>query len=298
MKLFKRLAASFCLLSVCSLTFANPNVTSKEFTNKFYDLISKADSEYTYQIESDLKILGKEVNKTDKTEKVNHIIYLGNAYSQYLSNPENLDEVLKKRLKNSLNREILTANTEVSSLVPVIKNRNYIAATMEQLKQAGSKATEFPLYFRELNDDLIILFAFDSEEAVRYATPQEIEKLNLGEVAQDIASDNIRGYYDKVGTSIQMLEGEVPVYIFVADETYEASALLTPERLEPLSDLIEGEMVVFVPARNVLLVVDQSNVSSMMLASSLADHVYSEMPYSISPYPYVYSDGKWTRLEL
>lgn len=65
--------------------------------------------------------------------------------------------------------------------------------------------------------------------------------------------------------------------------------------LKRLTLEIDGEPVVFIPARNVVLIVGSNDSKAIDMASSIAARGYRELGYAISPFGYKYLDGKWSR---
>ena len=135
------------------------------------------------------------------------------------------------------------------------------------------------------------MYAFDSASSIRFASAEDVEALGLeGKELQIRAMDNLLAYLPDIGR-----EGDDSLSLVVADGNYEASLLLYDELWSRDVFRVAGDIVVFVPARDVLLVTGSEDADGLARARELIDS--NEFAYAISPYAYVRTADGWARLE-
>ncbi|MCO7191231.1 MULTISPECIES: DUF1444 family protein [unclassified Pseudoalteromonas] len=266
-------------------------LSERAFTENFIKHIKKNGSKRDYEFESELKIRAKD----DKSGE--HIIYMGNAYDTYRSGHKTLEQVYTSYSAALNNQLTALKNTEVQTIMPVIKPIDYLEGVKRQLKEAGYEGEALPFFYQQLNEDLIRLFAFDSEDSMRFVSPDDVKRHDIEATISDIAGQNMRRYFESFDTGVQKLdtEGEGDVYVFVADDNYEASVLTVFDHLQSTLNL-KGEPIIFVPARNIVIIADITELAAVQKAHMIALGVYSEYSYTISPHGYVYQGGEWIRI--
>ncbi|MEO0345837.1 MAG: DUF1444 family protein [Pseudomonadota bacterium] len=220
--------------------------------------------------------------------------FLDNAYGVYLSDPAELDAVLQ-RFVDSIGQMVADDNTtgHIDSLFPVIKDVGYIEQVRELMRTTDGADPDapFPLYFEPLNSDLVVMYAFDSEASIRFASSEDIEALGIqGKELQIRALDNLLAYLPEIGR-----EGDDSLSMVLADGNYEASLLLYDEIWSREVFRVAGDIVVFVPARDVLLVTGTEDEAGLARARGLVSE--NDFSYAISPHAYVRTADGWARFE-
>ncbi|MEO0615773.1 MAG: DUF1444 family protein [Pseudomonadota bacterium] len=220
--------------------------------------------------------------------------FLDNAYGVYLSDPAELDVVLQRFVDSAGAMFAEQDNAgDIDSLFPVIKDMSYIAQIRELMRttEGADPDAPFPLYFEPLNRDLVVMYAFDSEASIRFASGEDIEALGIeGRELQIRALDNLLAYLPEIGR-----EGDDSLSMIVADGNYEASLLLYDEIWSRDVFRVAGDIVIFVPARDVLIVTGSEDQDGLARARDLvADNEFS---YAISPHAYVRTADGWSRFE-
>ena len=224
----------------------------------------------------------------------NSTTYLDNAYGVYLSDPAELDGVLQ-RFVDSIGEMIANEDStgDLDSLFPVIKDMGYIEQVRELMRttEGADPDAPFPLYFEPLNSDLVVMYAFDSEASIRFASGEDIESLGIqGKELQIRALDNLLAYLPEIGR-----EGDDSLSMVLADGNYEASLLLYDEIWSREVFRVEGDIVVFVPARDVLLVTGSEDKDGLARARDLVSG--NDFSYAISPHAYIRTADGWARFE-
>ncbi|MEL6447128.1 MAG: DUF1444 domain-containing protein [Pseudomonadota bacterium] len=224
----------------------------------------------------------------------NSTSFLDNAYGAYLSDPAELESILQ-RFVDSIGEMIADEDTtgDIDSLFPVIKDVGYIEQVRELMRKSEGAGQEapFPLYFEPLNNDLVVMYAFDSEASIRFASGADIEALGIqGKALQVRALDNLLAYLPEIGR-----EGDDSLSMIVADGNYEASLLLYDEIWSRDVFRVAGDIVVFVPARDVVLVTGSEDEAGLARARDLLSE--NDFSYAISPHAYVRTADGWARFE-
>jgi uncharacterized protein YtpQ (UPF0354 family) len=287
---------SFCLmlliLCVSSIAVAQNKISKSEFTAKFIEQVKPISPDADFTIVSDLLI-----DSVDK-QGMKSYIDLGNSYDSYLSGTRDLDQLILDRVASQKNIQRTLENMEVRSILPVIKNVHFMKKVQQQIKKAGHDESAFPFYYEKLNDDLYLMFAFDDENSMKFVSTADINKLGLTETIRDIAAKNISAHYQSVNATLKEMDkgAQGRFFIFQADESYEASILTALEFIQPESMNFKGDVVVFIPARNIALLADAGDQKSIEIATHIAQEGFKELGYSISPFGYIFKEGKWQRL--
>ncbi|MEZ5472733.1 MAG: DUF1444 family protein [Marinicella sp.] len=284
------------LLAIMSL-FATGAYTAKvmtqtEFTMAFVQYLSKELPETQFSVVSDLRLYGS-VNDYELN------VFLDNAFDVYVSESQTINEVFQSQLNSIKNHAKTFATEDVKAIMPVIKPKEYILNARAQMAEAGYQEDELPLYYEKLNEDLFLMYVFDTTESMRFVSPEDVEKLDIKSSIEGIAKRNMELYFEKIGTRFDEIDtrGNGRIYMFAVDENYEASVLITNNFLKHANITVEGEPVLFLPARNFVLITGSKDSKATRLASVLAQKAYSELGYSISPYGYVNQAGQWQRFE-
>src|ERR1043165_3687465 len=137
------------------------------------------------------------------------------------------------------------AKADASIIVPRIKHTNFLVALAEVVKSEEDTPVMEPLV-----GDLLVTYALDLPEMFQMVSGHDLQKLGLSpEQLRPIAIDNLKHQIGEVGQ-----EGEPPVLQLVVGNDLEACLLLVDGVWKSLAQSVPGEIVVGVPARDVLLV--------------------------------------------
>lgn len=287
----------FILISALLMSFGiyagKLMMTEQEFTLVFFDRLKVSIPDSQFEIVSDLRIHTKDINGYELN------IFLDNAYDVYKSESREFDIIYDDQLASINNQRTVFLNTDVKSILPVLKPRDYIEIAKKQLKEAGYDKEGLPFYYEKLNEDIYKMFVFDSQDSMRFVSPDDVKIHGISDSISGIASTNMERYYKNLGAQINEIDtkGNGRVWLFSADENYEASILAVFGYLELSMQEDGSDLVVFVPARNIALIVKASDYKAIQVASNLAVQWYDELGYAISPYGYINKSGKWLRFQ-
>lgn len=279
------------LLLVSTSAFATELMTKNEFTEVFYRVISSQMPETKFSILSDLRLHSKDIDGYELN------IFLDNAYDVYVSGQRSIDLIYSDQIKSIKNHRLAISNKDIKSILPVLKPKDYIDTAITQLKETGYSEDKLPFYYEKLNEDIFIMYVFDSTESMSFVSPEAIKKYGISANIQNIAMRNLENFYESINANFRQIDtkGTGSVYVFVADENYEASLLLAGKYLNKLTVKLDGDLILFVPARNIALMVGSNDTKGYQLAAKLAARSFSELGYSISPYGYINVNGIWKR---
>jgi uncharacterized protein YtpQ (UPF0354 family) len=269
-------------------------MTKKEFTKNFMKALQVEMPEMQFTTISDLHLSAKTSDK-DELE-----IFLNNHYTRYLSAQATFKSICNDEINSIKNKEMLFVDKSLESILPILKPKDYIDTVKAQLKQTNYKEKEFPFYYEKLNDDIFIVYVFDLPDSMQFVSSKDIKKYHIEKDIRTIASKNLEKYYKASKAKVEKIDTgkDGDLYVFSADQTYEASLLLANVFLNQQDIPLKGDLVVFLPARNTVLFAGSKDEAGLHIASAIAKQGFSELAYAISPYGYVYVDGKWKRFNM
>lgn len=203
--------------------------------------------------------------------------FLDNTYMECQADPESMEEVMV-RYVTSLGKLINQQDSEEEevllpeNIMPVVRS----SADMEYFRESGMGDK---LVFKPYNDELYVFFVEDTETTVRYLVEDDLEVLGMSvEQVYRLAIENLSGNLPEIKCN-----GDNGLYSIVVGGTYESSLILWKELLSEKNFPVEGEMVVSVPARDLILVTgsrDRENIGELV---KIVEECYEEWSYPVSP---------------
>jgi uncharacterized protein YtpQ (UPF0354 family) len=212
---------------------------------------------------------------------------LRNRYSDYRSKRATLDKIVDgyyAALNEPSSQE--AATPAYKRIVPVIKDRTWLADNERSLKARGVTAS---FLFDEFNDQLVIVYALDETNRMRYLMANErlpVERKDLRRLAVQNLGDILPD------VQMRQLEG---VILLKAGGDYEASLLLFDGIWRDGPVKVDGDIIVAVPSKDVLLVTGSNNRKGIETLRVLAAKLKAESRYEITDTLFVYRDGRFTR---
>lgn len=216
-------------------------------------------------------------------------LFLNNAYAAYRQAPDALSNLLRRYVQSCLELS-QSAPLEPSGIVPVIKAR----AWLEELRQATDHDGKPPagaLVTEDLNDELVIVYAEDSANNIRYFSPEVLAETGLNTSnLRTLAVANLRRVLPPVqrhvGPEISML---------TAGGDYVSSLLLFDEIWSKTTLGVHGDIIVAVPTRDVVLYADSANPQAVQRLATQAQQLMQQTPYSITATLFIYDKGQFRR---
>jgi uncharacterized protein YtpQ (UPF0354 family) len=141
----------------------------------------------------------------------------------------------------------------------------------------------------DLNKDLVIVYAEDSPRNIRFLTASNLTELGIEkEQLRALAVANLR----RLVPTPEVTRGPL-VSMIVAGGDYEASLLLFDELWSGGPVSVDGEIVVAIPARNILLFAGSRNKAGIARLRQLASKYAREAPYRLTGRLFVFRGGRF-----
>ncbi len=281
-----------------SLTFAihlnDPDAAqamgSAEFTQFFAERVRIEQPDAAVAIAGDRHLKIKDDDGTELD------MYLDNAFRRYCGAPEHLETIVGQQLRTLLATTAGDWDSQINdeNLLPVLRSRAFLEEVSGALTQDPEEGEEARPVSDRVNDEISVLYVFDTEDAMRYVQARDLEKLTV---------DRDRLFSRAVANLRKLLqharvEGEKGYYMPVAGGDYESSLLFLNEFWAKERFPVKGEIVVFPLARDLLIVTGSEEKQALAQATKLAARAEATMEYFISDKPFQYKDGRWVRFKL
>jgi len=260
-------------------------MSTDDFTNAYVAALKKLQPQLDIEVVGDLEL------KTVLPDGREIRMYLHNAYDEYKVDPSDREEVIQRYTAASqAMAEESNAPLDVANIIPIVKDRLWIEETNAAMLQSGAKKGAG--YVSEpLNDDLVILYAANSPRSIQYLSPDELKMANVQrEELRKLACENLA----RILPTPEYHWGS-DVCMITADGYFESSLLLLDSVWKSEAISVEGDMVVAIPNRDVLLATGSKNPASLRRLKKMAAKAYAEGSYRLTTQLFVRRDGKFER---
>jgi uncharacterized protein YtpQ (UPF0354 family) len=268
-------------LGLCSGCSKNPVISPEQFTEEV--AIALRTSISGAKVET-VKVLELRVTCSDGNEFTS-LLY--NPYDLYKQQPEHKADVVQRIIAAALG--IAKGSSGVADpncIVPVIKPRAWMEEGRQAMINRGAKDVSTPLY-EEFTSDLIILYAYDLPQGMRFVMSDDLKNSKIEQKdLRPLACKNLKQVIPKIER-----HGENGFYMLTAGGNYESSLLLLDSIWSSGQMQVQGEIVVVIPARDVLLVTGSQDQEGLARIKKAATELYNKGPYSITPKLFVYRNG-------
>lgn len=273
-----------CVFGVIRLRTPRP-LSPADFTREFAKRLRSTLPGITVDIKAD-----QELSVTNPKGKKS-TMFLDNAYAEYRRDPKALSAVIQKFSAGLAEFPGEEASLDRSRIVPIVKDRKWLVEIRRSL-QARSAEPPPENVFDDLNEELVVVYAEDNPKSIRYLTPKNLQDLGVerGEL-RGLAVENLKRLLPRIAVHPGPL-----VSMVKADGNYEASLLLFDELWQDGQIRVEGDPVVAVPARDVLLVTGSRHPAGIAKLRELAAQVARGSPYHLTSELFVYRQGSFKRL--
>ncbi len=259
------------------------------FTQVFAERVRVEKPDAAVAIADDLELEVKE------DSGVKRKLRLDNVYKGYLNSPQDLDDLVARYLRSMLaSPEDWDSQMNDESLLPVLRSRAFLEEMSQAMMQPPEDAEAARPVSDRINDEISVLYVFDTEHSMRYMQARDFEELSTdrdGLFGRAVA--NLR----KVLHNPEV-EGDEDCYMPVAGGDYESSLLFLSEFWTKERFPVKGEIVVFPLARDVLIVTGSEERKGLAKATKMAAKAEATMDHFISDKPFRYKDGRWVRFTL
>lgn len=263
-------------------------LTEGELCKIYFDSLSKQFPAIKFTILDDRTISSNYQGKEMRS-------YIDNAYNDYKLAPESLGAILHRYVSSAgdLYNPNFGKRLMLENIIPVIKPTRYLE---ESQKQANDMVAtkDIGSVYNKYNDQLIIVYAEDSKNNIRYLLPRELDTLGISRDSLfSIAIDNLhRLLKPKVN-----IQGDSGVYMITAGGDYEASLILLPTLWTKENLPVKGSFVIAVPNRDMLLITGSDDKANIEKIKRFAQKSFSSGNYSISESLYKWDGRKFEKYE-
>ena len=273
------LGVLFSIVAICVAICAEM-LTPPAFTQEFARALARTRPSANVSVAGDLKLTIKEMDGLVRN------IQLNNAYNEYKLDPQRFDDLVatfSAIFSQSASKE---AELDRTRIIPVIKDRQWLDELHNTLKAKGVAQQHLADRF---NNELVIVYAQDDPNRMRYLTTQEDFGLSREEL-KALAIANLK----RVLPKIEM--GRVgDVALMSAGGNYEASLLLIDDIWSSGQIQVNGDIVVAIPTRDTLLVTGSRSRSGLKLVRELTAKFKAQGPYELTDTLFRYRDGRFTK---
>jgi len=270
-----------CLIGLSSPVAAEP-ISAKAFTQEFAKALASKTSNLNVTVKNDMELQIQDSAGKESTA------FLDNAYSEYLLDPKSKTEIIQKFIIALIESRTDDTPVDRARIVPVVKDRPWLVETQEALKARGSK--KVPEYvYEDINNELIVIYAEDNPKNIKYLTPQDLEKVLVKKKElKSIAVANLKNILPK----IELHTGPL-ISMITAGGDYEASLLLFDDLWTNNQSKVDGEIVVAIPSRDLLLFTGSKNAAGIAKLREVAAKSAHEAAYRLTAQLFIYRNGKF-----
>ncbi len=225
------------------------------------------------------------------TNSWNIQISLDNLLRDAKNSTGNLEELIEPYLKSLDSMLNPKQGLDLNRIVPIIKPKKYLEE-VETHRGINSIAPRDEVY-EFYNDELLIVYAEDLESSIRYLRKDEILNINFQE--SDLKALAIQNL-DRMLTSIKK-KGADGIYFLIAGGDYEASIILIEDILSKENFDIDGDIVISIPNRDMLLITGSNDVANIKKIKNLASNTYNNGSHNLSPYLFIWNGEKFIKFD-
>jgi len=276
------LAAIVCMLAL-RVHAAAELFSPDQFTEEFRAALAMALPEHTVTVAEPLhlKIKGEAGQQASA--------FLDNAYDEYTRTPGQQGEIVARYVDSMAQGAMGPGPLDPQQIVPVIKDRAWSKDVKRAAKARG--AASGVQVIEELNQDLVIVYAEDSPQNIRYFGPKDLQEAGVRkDQLRALAIENLR----RILPPPEVVNGPL-ISMMTAGGDYVPSLLLLDEIWNGNRLGVAGEIVIAIPTRDVLLFTGSENKDGVKKLRELARQTAADGPYALTDRLFVYRAGKFQR---
>jgi uncharacterized protein YtpQ (UPF0354 family) len=256
----------------------------RAFTERVARAVLEAMPSANVAVNGDLQFVVRFPNGTSATSD------LAKAYVSYQREPQHLDDIVQAQVS-----ALMEAGGDANGLpkldrtriVPVIKDRQWFDA----MQRRGREQTPpLDLVAEPLNGELVVVYAENRLGALRILSSRD----DVGDRARlrEVALTN----FSRILPKIEIRPGADGVLLVSAGGEFDASLLLADNLWTGGQIKVDGDIVVAVPAKDVLIVTGSHNAAGLArLRAAAAKFAFG--PNGLTSALFAYRDGKFVRFE-
>lgn len=249
-------------------------MTVKEFTKEYFDSLTNRFPAAKFTMIDDSTIQSKFQDEDIR-------ISVDNAYKEYQNEPDSLREILSRYLNVTSEAYNPKEAISINGIIPIIKPVSYL----QDIKNAASKmgaTKDVEGVYERYNDQLIIVYAEDSKNSIRYLTKEDLQSLSINK--DSLKQLSIRNL-DRLLINITRQGGD-GVYMLTAGGNYEASIILLNNIFTKESLPVDGDFVIAIPNRDMLLITGSNDKAGISKIKEVTKKLFETGNYQVSAYLY------------
>jgi uncharacterized protein YtpQ (UPF0354 family) len=269
----------------CNSQSKTNTLTVKEFTKVFYDSLTKRFPTTKFTISDDSTVEAKNQNYGVR-------LSVDNAYREYLAEPDSFQNVLSRHLASANALNTIGGKISVDRIVPIIKPKSYLEGINQAAAKMGATKNVEGIY-EKYNDQLIIFYAEDTENNIRYLTSSDTDSLSINKDSlRPIAIRNL----GRILTNVQR-QGDNGIYMLTAGGNYETSLILLNKLLTKETLPVNGDFVIAIPNRDLFLVTGSNDKAGVSKLKEIVKKSYEKGSYQVSEYLYKWNGKIFEKYE-
>ncbi len=273
------LAVLLYAVLICGANCAE-TLTPRAFTDEFARAVKAALPSSTVTAVGDLELAISDPNGRERS------LLLINAYKDYSSDPQRLGHLIRAFVAAMTQPRSGQGKFDSSRIVPVIKDRQWLDDQRRGFKARGIEQEHLTDRF---NNELVIVYVEDDPTRMRYIMTGEDVGIDR-EKMRALAIENLRRILPKIE-----LRSEGDVSLLSAGGDYDASLLLIDDIWSGGQIKVNGDIVVAVPARDVLLLTGSRSRVGLKQVRELAGKFAAQGPYGLTDTLFVYRNGRFAK---
>jgi uncharacterized protein YtpQ (UPF0354 family) len=257
-------------------------MTEKEFAQAYLDSLSKKYPSVKFELNPDLTI-------TSKKGDLDFKHYIDNAFIAYKAEPDSISDIISRYVASTTDVYEGQKLVNVDNVVPVIKPVEYL----DEINSLSKDGKSIPMITEKYNDQLIIAYAEDSKNSIKYLTEDDFKTLKFSrDTLKSIALRN----FDKIIPNIQR-QGDNGLFMITAGGDYEASLILLSSIWTTENFPVDGDFIIAIPNRDLLMVTGSKNKIGINKIKEIVADSYKTGNYQVSDRLYKWTGKKFELFE-
>lgn len=199
-------------------------------------------------------------------------------------------DVLPNKFYINASGEIFSQREKINTarIVPLIKPTAYLKQVKLMAAKTGSEAV-----CEKYNNELLITYAEDTPNGIRYLTRYDIDSLGVNmELLRSIAVKNL----DDLLTNVN-LHGDSSAYMLTAGGDYETSLILLDYLFTKQNMPVDGDFVIAIPNSDLLLITGSNNKAGIQKIKEISSRAFFTGNCQVSEYLYIWCGHKFEKFQ-
>jgi uncharacterized protein YtpQ (UPF0354 family) len=158
-----------------------------------------------------------------------------------------------------------------------------------RLQKTRPATNPFEWISEKYNDKLVILYGEDGENGISYFNKDRFTESGLNKDSLlPLALENLDSILPPINRN-----GDQGLYMITAGGNYEASLLLLKDIWTKKNMPVDGEIIIAIPKRDLLLVTGSKNIKGIQKIKSMAQEAWESGPYQLLPDLFIWTGKKF-----